>query len=181
MHTPYRCFRISEFIYTNYRPFRIIDQYEVWISNDLAKTSKAYLFSEPRSESFLLGHLAYQWGSLDEGHASIQSPELATFILKGTNVDETEQVFALSNPIDKSSGNYIHLRIEAKNPTTAYLGYGDSIGPNFTFRVRPSSQALDYIIRVSTQWGWVSAPVKQIWLSADLPIRVEKGVVRKGD
>jgi len=178
---PYRSFRIAEFIYERYSPFRLIDGYEVWISDNLRKDMHTSKLFERRTERFDLGFLAYQWGSLDEDNASTHSPELALFIQDGRTVNREPQVFELPPQIDKSDGNYIHLRIRAKKQTTVYFGYGESPEPRFTFKVRESQEALDYIIRVSAQWEWVSSPANQVWLSAARPVFVEKGVLRRGD
>jgi hypothetical protein len=178
---PYRCFRITEFIYKHYHPFDLVGGYEVWISNELAKSRCSPLFEEQRREEFKLGNLAYQWGSLDENDAVLKLPELAAFIEDEIMIAQQPQTFTLRSSVPNSSGNYIHLRVKAKEETTAYLGYDGSEDPNFTFTVRQSEQFLDYAIRASTQWGWMSQPVTRIRLSADKPILIQKGTIREGD
>jgi len=177
----YRSFRIAEFIYRKYSPFKLINGYEVWISNERGDDIRASNYSAQATNTFELGYLAYQWGSLDEKDAAAQSPEVALFIGEPTVLSSEPRSFKLPSKIDKSDGNYIHLRIRARRETTVSLGYGESPDPRFKFTVRESEKPLDYIIRVSTQWEWVSSPTERVWLSAERSVLVEKGIVRRGD
>jgi hypothetical protein len=134
------------------------------------------------TQRFDLRELPYIWGSFDERDAAHRTDVIATLY-----DDPEEQVvdwqgitLPVDPAIDKRSGNYLHIRARADDAATVIVRYG-TMGSRFSFNVGPSDTYNDYLIRLSTQWSWMTEGIDALNVSATYPVRIEGVHVRRGD
>jgi hypothetical protein len=86
--------------------------------------------------------------------------------------------------IDKSTGNYIFISVEAdnENPVNIQLAYGPSNG-YFDFTLPPGKGPRELAIRISSQYNWYAEENKTISLYApgNEIVHVKKITLLKGD
>jgi hypothetical protein len=138
------------------------------------------------SQSFDLKKLPYIWGQYDEKHAAHATRELQQLMTKKElNVQPKQRVvLPLQSDYDKSTGSYLHFRISASEEaqvTVTYNDIGDDFNSSITFDVVRSWLALDYLVRMSTQWVWVAKPINKVVITTTAPITIEQVCLRKGD
>ena len=94
-----RTYRISEYVYTNYRPIGHIDNYEIWLRNDLNSS-----YYDPSSnQSYLIPFVAENLLTHDitaenrDGsivlHSGSEDPYAWNFILNGTPVQQSDSTY----------------------------------------------------------------------------------------
>ncbi len=132
-------------------------------------------------QHFNLMKLPYIWGNYDTKKASDETKilwekEINKFL--GTN-----EVMEINFPsrIDKSTGNYLHLRLKSDSYVRATITYGNNIKSSFTFDIIPSKKVENYLIRISSQWLWNSESIKSITIKSDNPLWIDQILIRKGD
>jgi len=138
------------------------------------------------SQGFDLKKLPYIWGQYDEKHAAYATTELQQLMTeKKLNVQPKQPlVLPLQPDYDKSTGSYLHFRISASEEaqvTVKYNNTGDGRNSSITFDVVRSGPALDYLVRMSTQWAWVAKPINKVTITTTAPITIEQVYLRKGD
>ncbi len=187
-----RSYRIAEFIYAHYKPFADINNYMVWAKSDLDLNSllaeetggmqSSLVPIESFSQEFILMKLPYIWGNYDEGGAAVLTDDLAVLIDQPMPVDSDQPLLLHFDPkIDKTSGNYIHLRIQADASATLTLTYGENGRSRIIFDVIPSEVYKDYLVRISTQWEWMSQPIDTLRVAVSAPVQIERIQIKKGD
>ncbi len=94
---------------------------------------------EDVDQSFDLRRLPWVWGRLDPLEAAGTTPVLAALQAEPAVLDRgAELVLALDPAVDKTLGNYLHLRLRragpaAGNETTVTVSYGEGRANGFTF------------------------------------------------
>lgn len=133
-------------------------------------------------QDFNLGQLAYVWGTYDEKKAASSTPVQAELLPAPAWLAPGQHLAcALAPEVDKSTGNYLHFRIRSQNPAVLTLQYGSSAPALVHFNVQPGKDIKDYLVRISSQWRWMSGAVEQIAVTASAPVRLEQIYLRKGD
>jgi len=188
-----RIYRIAELIYTNYEPFITIDGYQIWaqpasitdLSTDMAELQARYA-AEPILDFvqiFALKQLPLIWGSYDPLHAAQNTAiQLEVLNTSTTLMQDHGIVFDLNKQVDKDSGNYIHLRLQADQPALLVIMYGTDPQSTITLEVPPSKDFNNYLVRISAQWAWASQDVQSLTILAkQAPIQIESLFIRQGD
>jgi hypothetical protein len=137
-------------------------------------------------QNFDLKLLPYIWGQYDDRHAARATRELQRLLPGGSQVIQPEHpiTLAVSPGGDKSTGNYLDLRLRAGEPAKVTITYGDNAGDagsSLSFTVVRSAEARVYLVRLSTQWAWMDRPVDKIVLTTTAPLTLEQACLRKGD
>jgi len=184
-----RSYRFTEFIYQNYHPSINVDGYALWAQNgyninssNLSDTSFK-LFNDI-DQHFDLGLLPYYWGNFDPLKATKNTKIVQPIISEPVIITQNIPVaFSIEADISKIKGNYIYLRIMAKQEALVTVSYGqDNIfESSLKFKTIPKDAPVDYLIRVSTQWDWVSKLNDTMTISSDLKIDVIDLNIREGD
>lgn len=156
-------YRISEYVYTHYKPWIRLNGFDVWVANNSSLPNEYDLSSyglytqvDPR-QSFGIGDLAYNWASY-----GLDTRPLKT--LYTVNLNQTLDSYILDLPLDldKSQGNYVLLTIEASQTSTATLSYLEN---QIQFTLHPGQHR--YAIRISSQFVWMSESIPSLTLHVD--------------
>lgn len=133
-------------------------------------------------QQFDLRQLPYLWGTYDEQRAAHETPVLQTLTLP-THLFEANQPIEIlcDAEIDKTSGNYLHFTIRSDQEGTVTLRYGKQNAAQLQFDVVASNTEEEYVIRISTQWAWMSEAIDAITVEASTPIHISQLLIRKGD
>ncbi len=134
------------------------------------------------TQHFELRELPRIWASFDEKDATHRTDVIAT-PYDGPEeliVDWQDITLPVDPNIDKRSGNYLHIRARANDAATIFVRYG-TMGSTFSFNVRQSEEFNDYLIRLSTQWSWMTEDIDAFHVTASYPVRIESVYVRGGD
>ncbi len=145
-----------------------------FVKRDIVFTEKTEIQQE-----FQMVKLPYVWGNYDEKVKQKFPKELQKV---GENVLLASQQpvkLPLDPSIDKSSGNYIYLQIDASKPGTMQLRYGGHMVNSCTFDIEPGKW--DYLVRISTQYHWMNSAQTEIEVEADIPVAIKRISVLKGD
>lgn len=147
--------------------------------------SLKHIESKMFNQSFDLMKLPYIWGEFDTKDAAEKTQVQAELLQDGLVELEAEKPLLIKIPkdIDKTSGNYLHFRIQANHEGTIQMKYGvgDYRNSTVTFTAVPSEEPVDYLVRVSSQWKWMSEPVDSLEVVSDQAISIEQISIRKGD
>jgi hypothetical protein len=71
--------------------------------------------------------------------------------------------------------------MKAEKTGDVSLSYGNELKSYIKFRVLPSQEYEDYLIRVSSQSLWMSGPINSISIRPSEDVEIEKMTIRKGD
>jgi hypothetical protein len=97
-------------------------------------------------------------------------------------LDKGQDVVFSFRPItDKSSGNYIHFRIKSEQSANLTIIYGNESISSIMFQVLPSAKYEDYLVRISSQWQWMSEPISSIMINSSRKIEIGGITIKKGD
>ncbi|MEQ8172973.1 MAG: hypothetical protein ABRQ38_29080, partial [Candidatus Eremiobacterota bacterium] len=126
--------------------------------------------------------LPYIWGTYDTKQASTNTIVVEEILSKGINISPNNTVkLKFNSNFDKSSGNYLHIKLKSDMGGNITLSYGREINNLITFEVIPSNKVENYLIRISSQWLWMSEPVDSITIISTIPLNIEEILIRKGD
>ena len=184
-----RSYRISEYIYKNYKPYANVGGYAVWVYTGYEPIfnkfeSSKLSFINDIDQQFNLGLLPYYWGEYDPLFAIENSKKIQEIISEPIWVTRNSpRSFSLETDIAKTNGNYLHLRILAEQETSLNISYGNNeeIESSINFRVVPSNRPVDYMIRISTQWDWVSKINNVIQIKTDSKVEILSFNITTGD
>jgi len=140
------------------------------------------------NREFNLKKLPYIWGTFDKADpASHQLVQNVLFEGELQVDSDNPAVFTnISTDLDKTSGNYILITLKSSNSGEIQMEYGnmdDNAGTPATmkFETIPSDYEQNYLLRISSQWNWYSAPTTYIRLSSSVPVTVYDCKILKGD
>lgn len=129
-----------------------------------------------------IGMLPYIWANYDDKIRA--APVQKILDNKDTIINNSTVAFNLPDSIDKSTGNYIFISLEAanKNPATIQLSYGPSNG-YMDFTLPPGEGQRKFAVRISSQYNWYAKKNKTISLYApgNEIVHVKKISLLKGD
>ena len=129
-----------------------------------------------------VGMLPYIWANYDEriSTASVQK----IIADKDTIIGKSPVYFDLPMVIDKSTGNYIYISLDANNetPIKIQFAYGPSNGI-VDFTLPPGEGLRTFAIRISSQYNWYARENTKISLSAPGGeiVHLKKIALLKGD
>jgi hypothetical protein len=131
------------------------------------------------TQNFHFEKLPYIWGTYDSLKASEKTKVLsaATRQFLSNNLLQ----FSFDPHIDKSTGNYFHFQIKSADQGMVTCAYGKQTKGIFSFITVPSEKTEDYLVRISTQWAWMSEDIGSITVKASSNVKIERLVIRKGD
>jgi len=133
-------------------------------------------------QQFHLIKLPYLWGTYDEKDAVHSTEVLQTLVSEEVRLIPNErQTFLIDPIISKENGNYIHFRILASDRAKIKFYYTNPEESCFIFDTVPSDQLEDYLVRVSTQWQWMSAEVDKLVVSSTGDLVISEIHIREGD
>ncbi len=159
----YRYYKVSEFIFSNYRPLCKFGDFAVWALNDRydelnekLKASEQLIPIDERYSSefhdYTLKFLPLLWA--EKNKKNVLENKLLV------SLDAKDGVYALaSTKIDKSKGNYLHLKVNNPDQDRELsLHFGSiedgSFENNITFSFTAIKGLHDYVIRVSSDYLW---------------------------
>lgn len=181
-----RSYRIYEYLYNNYLPMGIIDDYEIWTQKDFEVRhlqNLAPIKSKP--SEFEIKRLSYVWAKFDDNNALQNTRTQAQLINSPINLEKNyKKIFKVQDKIDKSNGNYIYLRVKSLADGQITVSYGevsDKTEPKVKFDIISSNQAEDYLIRISMQKEWLNKTPDYISLTSNIDIILEVLEIREGD
>lgn len=198
--TAVRSYRVAEFIYKMFVPCLSVDNYDIWMSRKVLQDQNCadYLHhlaqskdfpaslrgairpTKPVKQQFELLKLPYVWANFDESDPIGTASEGHT--LRITPIDTLpQQKYQLQVPksIQSEIGNYIHLRILSAHQGRVELTYAQ--GNSLAFDVIADPQALDYLIRVSSQYAWHQDAFDNMQLQAAFPFSLSHAAILPGD
>ncbi len=187
-----RHYRITEYIYRNYKPAYIINNRRIWVRKNFAVSANEAAFISAdtiadSAESCFIKWIPYVWGTYDSNIKNIAASGEQS-ILSGQNIlkANTESTYTFTPVLNREYGNYIllHARVISGKETDLALNYGDESGRNGSFNLNLKGDTLfhDYLIRISTQYNWYSK--NNSWLSlytASNDVDISKAEILKGD
>jgi hypothetical protein len=190
-----RSYKIAEFIYDNYTPLGYVDNFQVWVSKKINSDNEVrinktisngnitILHIDGIEQNFNLEKLPYIWGTFDSRKAVANTKILKTISENITLMDNSiQRDFPFEPDFDKSSGNYIHIRVLSPKEATLSLQYSEGgYTSGFSFQTVPSDRYEDYLIRASSQWLWISRNISSIRIKSSNYAKIEKIFIRKGD
>jgi len=133
-------------------------------------------------QDFDLKILPYIWGKYDEKKASILTNVLENISMTKTRISKDDELTLHIDPnIDKSSGNYIHIKMKSETNGDASLSYGKDLKSSIKFRVLPTKEYEDYLIRISSQFLWMNEPIDSISIKPNEDVEIAQVLIRKGD
>lgn len=138
--------------------------------------------SKDLKQEFDLKKLPYIWGSYDGKNASKNTDIME--VINGSHVifDKGQEIiFPFESINDKLSGNYIHLKIKSDQGGDLTIKYGNESISSITFQVVPSEEYEDYLVRISSQWLWMSEPICSITINSSEKMEIRGISIRKGD
>jgi len=192
--TEFSAFKLTEFIYKNYKPWIIVDGYHLWLANNSELRYNDFFEMEDIItldvgddlqfqregtvlQNFNLTRLPYIWANYD--NKILRNKPQTLKILGNTIIVKNETIIPFDDDIDKSNGNYIYLKIrsESKNNSPMTISYGEDNSISFT--VLPGTQ--EYLLRISSQYKWVSEKINEFNITASSPMIIEQISVLRGD
>lgn len=178
-----RSYRVAEFIYQNYYPYRQVGKFEIWRSNELKKDQSEDKEFSSYAQTFDLRKLPYIWGSYDPLQAGEKTEIQQSLIDKPLIIEKGRSVkITFTGEVNKMTGNYLQLRIKASKEAEVKLSYDEGNEPSvISFTVLPADRFEDYLIRISTQWDWVSKKITSLRIEPETDIEIEELNIRKGD
>ena len=185
-----RSYRIAEFIYMHYRPLGYVDKrYQIWISdksdNNLIqqlKQQEGFIPAKTVYQNFNLQKLPYIWGTYDPLNAVSKSQILGNVTNNPMSLTSGQEYsFWVKPDVDKSTGNYLYLKVKGENPSEITISYGENDLNNFSFSTEPSSRFENYLVRVSTQWKWMNSDIDRISITSSNDTDLREMNIRKGD
>ncbi len=177
-----RFYKIAEYIYRNYSPYKIVGNYAIWKANnyqsevDLSGYSTDTVSGKPKA--FETKKLPSIWAKYD---TNFLSSNIEQSLLKTTNGKEIH----FDAAIDKSQGNYVLISIKnlEKIQGKAKLRYfktWEQFG-EFSFDISPESTDAQYLIRVSSQWNWYNKRINRIVIVSPESTQVSSISILKAD
>jgi hypothetical protein len=177
-----RFYKISEYLYRNYSPYKLVGNYAIWKANnykikaDLSHLPSDTLSAKPRI--FEMKKLPYIWANYDTKFSS-------TPIEKSLLANGTGKEIRFDSSIDKTQGNYILISIEnpKKEEGKAKLQYFETWEQfgEFSFYISPESSESQYLIRVSSQWNWYNKCINRIVITSPESTQVKAISILKAD
>ncbi|MBN1595652.1 hypothetical protein JW933_06985 [candidate division FCPU426 bacterium] len=126
--------------------------------------------------------LPYLWGRYDDHQAAKKTAILDQPLTRAVRLADNERHRLAFNPaIDKTTGNYLHLRIKTRETGVVTVRYGENLSNQISFTTKPGEALRDYLVRISVQWEWMHHPVAAIELHTTRPLELHGAYIRKGD
>jgi len=185
-----RSYRIAEYIYLHYRPVGYIDnRYQIWIADNAENISiqrleqqQGFTPSTTISQIFDLQKLPYIWGTYDPLNAVSKTVVLENVTNNPVLLKSNQEYFFLIKPdFDKTTGNYLYLRLRGTDSSRITVGYGEKDTNSFSFSTEPTSKYENYLVRVSTQWEWMNSDIDKISITSNGDLELSEMNIRKGD
>lgn len=177
-----RHYRITEFIYKNYRPYLAMEDLQFWADISLKKDIPKKIDTH---QEFDMMWLPYVWGNYDPLIAKEQTKIQIKLLSKSELIKGSGTLnLYVKNDIEKSKGNYIHFRLRAKEEGKIKLILGEketSEASSLSFNIKKSNQLEDYMVRISTLWEWVSQPIMLITITPTEETEIDNIFIREGD
>ncbi len=175
----YRYYKVSEFIFTHYRPLCKFGDFAIWALNDrydelnekLQLSGKLIPIDVRYTSNFhdySLNYLPLLWAEKNAKNV-LKNKQLASL-----NSDDGVYRFD-STKIDKANGNYIHLKVynpEQDKKISLQLGTAadDEFVNNITFSFTAVKGLHDYVIRVSADYLWYFENNNVLKIDGDLEV-----------
>ena len=151
---------------------------------EMCESSTMFIPLENRPpQQFDLKQLPYLWGMYDEQGAAQATEALETVMLPSLDIEPNlPVVLAVTPNIDKTSGNYLHFEIRSDQNGEVIVRYGTGMANTISFDVLASpNNEVDYLVRISMQWAWMSQPISRMTIESSVPLRMTQLMIRKGD
>ncbi len=121
------------------------------------------------------------WAKYDEGGKWQRTQPLSSVDTRRTCEAGKDLVLDFGPILDKSSGNYLQLRIRSDQSTEASIVIPGKPESFIRFELEPEQELQDYVIRISCLWDWMKDDRTNLVLRTKQPVWIEKAVLRKGD
>ncbi len=144
-----RSYKIAEYIYTNYIPYRIVGTYQVWSEKINEGITPEFEFDQKLN----LGYLPFLWANYDK---KTQKNNLKRLIRSDSNI----LLFDKIPQFDTTSGNYIEFIVKPSKGGVARLFMDDNNDDFIQFKIIESNKSEKYLIRVSMLYNWFRQPKK---------------------
>lgn len=178
-----RSYRIFEFVYSHYHPVGFVDRYFIWIANGTDLKNPLGLTPNPEvDQKFNLKMLPYYWGEYDPYMAVVKTEVLQKLVTGPVKVVSGNSiVLPINEDLDKKTGNYLHLEIESNSPGQVDISYGSNPVSKIIFDLVQSENPNNYLIRISSQYGWGRAGSYELRVLPSTDIVITQAYIRKGD
>lgn len=161
-----RHYRIAEYLYNHYEPFTIVKDHCVWRrkGRQFKKPDSSYEqdhYSD-KTQAWNIGLIPYLWANYDV-EVKNALPQHLLSQEKLLLIDRLD--FDLPRKIEKVTGNYIYVELEANNESAQMirLVYGPGYG-QFDFTLPKGKGIRSFAIRISAQYNWYSKENETIGL-----------------
>ena len=194
-----RSYRIAEFIYKNFKPLGYVGKYQIWIDkssdmkspqqesdNDIRlKTAARYSFRKivEIHQNFNLMDLPYIWGTYDPMKSVFRNAVQCDFKVNDRILLPGERlVITVNKDIDKSRGNYLHIKARSKQNGMLKIRYGKEFANSIELNIKESGPAFfNYMVRISSQWAWSNNPVDKFEITSVQEVLLNEIQIMKGD
>lgn len=192
-----RYYKVSEYIYQNYRPLCQFNDMAVWCRPEEYEALADRLTAEyelidygydsgeiPYLHDYPMYEIPYLWGTYDT-ETGWENPVSAELVQQENEVYYIED----ADRIDKSAGNYLLLtcRCDSEysgeiNNAEIILGStetGEEALYRFRFRLRPGEQR--YLIRLSADYYWYARNIDRLYIQTEEEITDVRMQILHGD
>lgn len=192
-----RYYKVSEYIYQNYRPLYCFNRTAVWCRPEKYEQYSDILFPEKTpadygydrgdnlyQHNYPMYEIPYLWGTYDTKEGW-QNPVLAQAVL----TDENVYCFDPISSTDKVNGNYLLLTCDCEDEYpdqtdapeiilgSTQPGYEDLY--RFQFTLHPGRQ--QYLFRISADYYWYAEDINRVAVHTDAPVRDVHIQILEGD
>ena|GEM_PF-3082379 len=169
-----RYYRIAEYLFNNYRPWKIIGGHSVWVRNDIVPPNTIYQHDTVAQKPavYFMGYLPAVWAKYERDH-ELNSQK--TFMPKDFTVhNEVNFTVFIDSTYASPAGNYVDLEINytGKGNPEYILDYGSDWVVFGEFHFKVNFKSSKYRIRVSTQYQWYNKKINFVRIR---PTGEEKG------
>ena len=158
-----RYYRISEYLFCNYRPWRIIGNHSVWIRENINEPPVNHPVDSIAliPQIYYLKHLPYIWAKF-ENNKNLKLIKTFSGTLLTVHNESHYTVF-IDSTFASPHGNFVDIETSSNgNTEKEYIldfGCNWEIYGEFHFIIKNSQPSEKYRIRVSTQYKWYNSRV----------------------
>jgi hypothetical protein len=174
-----RHYKMAEYFYTHYKPYRIIDGFRVWKQIDnIVKVDTNTLYAdslESIPKTYDIKMLPFIWGQYDKSEKII-SKNYELQIAKTT--EDTIHYFLIPENCHSNTKNTLTIQMSSRRDANIYLEYGDTTSKNilgaYKFLAPSMRGEIPFNIRIGTQYNWYNKKISYIKIKSDIPVNITK-------
>lgn len=173
----YRYYKISEYIYSKYKPSYFLDSFQIWTKKGLKiKTTIENVYILPKD--YELGNIPFIWANYDV------KKSYENDLIDGISKKFSKNRIRIdTSKWEKEKGNYLLIETDSDlEDELAYLSlYRDKIKlSTFSFNLK-KGLTKKYIIRVSADYNWINNNIIDLQIDSKANLQNANIKILKGD